>query len=152
MENNVLKSEKDLLGLLNIYLEEWKHRDNIMWNQVFRIYYATLIITILPYIEILKNDSGNKFDNKICFWISLIMSFFFLYIGLAYGLRLKAIGDTYMKLCMMIEDERIRKLKIEDMNKMITIFTKPLSLSIPIILFFSLLFVNFLANIICVFG
>ena len=39
-----------LLDLMDIYLSEWKHRDEMLWKQVFKYFYATLVVLFLPNI------------------------------------------------------------------------------------------------------
>ena len=41
---------QDLLALMQIYLSEWMHRDELLWKQVFKYFYATLFVLFLPNI------------------------------------------------------------------------------------------------------
>ena len=47
-ENKLQDLSQEHIALMNIYLEEWKHRDVILRQQVFRFFYATLIIIFFP--------------------------------------------------------------------------------------------------------
>ncbi len=38
------KLNKDqIITLMEIYLSEWQHRDSMLWQQVFKYFYVTLI-------------------------------------------------------------------------------------------------------------
>lgn len=39
-----------ILELANIYLSEWQHRDEILWKQVFKYFYANLVVLFCPIL------------------------------------------------------------------------------------------------------
>lgn len=47
----IIKNDIDedmIIDLLNIYLQEYIHRDNLMWSQTYKFFFASLIIMLLP--------------------------------------------------------------------------------------------------------
>lgn len=52
-QNNQPLSEEyaTTISLLNIYLEEWRLRDQLIWSQMYRFFYAILIIILLPNLD-----------------------------------------------------------------------------------------------------
>ena len=39
---------EQIIALMSVYLSEWEHRDELLWTQVFKYFYATLVVIILP--------------------------------------------------------------------------------------------------------
>lgn len=97
-----VKNTNDLLMLMDIYLTEWRHRDSLLWKQVFVYFYAIVIIIILPFVDVL----GVGFEDILPRWIfsatGIILSFIFLIVSKGYADRLKSIGDTYNRLIKML--------------------------------------------------
>lgn len=56
-QNNQPLSEEyaTTISLLNIYLEEWRLRDQLIWSQMYRFFYAILIIILLPNLDFYSN-------------------------------------------------------------------------------------------------
>ena len=89
--------KEDMINLMEIYLSEWEHRDTLLWSQVFKLFYANLIVIILPYQKIF-DLSVLPLDTIIYPIIGIIMSFIFMYIGVGYAYRLRASSQTYEKI------------------------------------------------------
>lgn len=110
------------ISLLNVYLTEWCYREEFMWLQLFRFYFAILIVSLFPN---LYNAIGvEELPNvpKVVFRIiGIILSFVYYYVALAYAARFQAISDTYRSVIVTFPKEYQR----EDMNK--TKFRKFLS-------------------------
>ena len=138
--------------LLKLYLSEWSHRDDIMWKQTFRFYIATLFIIVLPYTTQLKDSFSEKISLGICFCAGIAMALVFLYISLAYGCRLKAIADSYKKAIndsskklgnMKYRRKDLKGItKCDFLKKLISVIEPSLSITIPTILFISLIIVD----------
>ncbi len=108
----------DILALMDIYLTEWRHRDELLWKQVYKYFYATLIIILLPQLtQIIKIDIPGI--PAIVFGIvGLIMSGIFTLVSVGYAKRLTAIGETYQNLinCLPRDPVDLRRISIEDPN------------------------------------
>ncbi len=109
-------STEDILSLMNIYLTEWCHLDEHLWRQLYTYFYATLVVLFLPNATIaLSIDDLPKLPLIIFPIIAICMAVIFLYVSLAYALRLKAIGDTYMRLIKFLP-EKLQRISIADIN------------------------------------
>ena len=97
-----VKTTSDLLTLMDIYLTEWRHRDSLLWKQVFVYFYAILIVVMFPFVDIL----GVSFEEILPRWIfsaiGIVLSVMFLIVSKGYADRLKSIGDTYNRLIKML--------------------------------------------------
>ena len=115
MSSNEPLNDKDLIALMDVYSKEWIHRDSLFWVQIFKFFYATLIVTIIPNLE---NSSWFNFSSvPRCLFrvIALLMSGLFLYLGLAAGKRLEAIRDTYGDLSKKLKPG-YNKYEIKDLH------------------------------------
>lgn len=97
-------STNQIISLMSIYLSEWEHRDNILWSQVFKMFYANLMVIILPNAADFLGISLPTINNDVFPIIGMVMAIVFLYIGLGYVYRLKASGLTYAKVMNLLGD------------------------------------------------
>ena len=132
-----------LVGFMSVYLEEWKHRDSVMWAQVFRFYLATLSVSLLPYTDLINQH--NLFSKGSLHIVGIVMSICFLYISIAYGSRLYVISKTYKEIIRKLSIDDIKRLEIKDLRlpKVAkTILGAPIAVVLPFALFVSLIIVN----------
>lgn len=95
MQNTHLSSDYDTtISLLNVYFSEWSHRDQILWSQIFKFYYAILIIILLPNISPHFDLTLPPMPDLAFRLLGLLLSIVFLYIALGYVVRLQAISYT----------------------------------------------------------
>lgn len=110
-----VNSTAELLYLMEIYQNEWNHRDSMIIKHIYTYFFAILIIMILPYADIW----GIKFSESLPNWlfpsIGIIMNFLFLFFGKAQAKRLKAIGDSYKKVNNMLP-VHLQRIKLEKGN------------------------------------
>ena len=133
MKEDEIKRE-DIIALMNTYLTEWIHRDNLLWMHVFKIFYATILVIFLPHITNYLNIDLPQI-NPLWFYI---MSLVFLYISLGYSKRLEASGKTYQNIIELLDDDLQRiKLKSEKI-KFGRFFSIRMSVLFCSILFFAL--------------
>ena len=140
--------KEDMINLMEIYLSEWEHRDTLLWSQVFKLFYANLIVIILPYQKIF-DLSVLPLDTIIYPIIGIIMSFIFMYIGIGYAYRLTASSDTYRKI-MENFDESYRRNSIEDRKvyKFGWIFSLPMAFVLVITMFSALILLSIIMIIV----
>lgn len=106
----LLSSDYDTtISLLNVYLVEWCHRDQIIWSQIFKFFYAILIIILLPNLTLHFQLILPNLPVLIFRIIGLFLSLIFLYISLGYATRLQAISDTYQNIIKKLPEEYQRK-------------------------------------------
>ncbi len=152
MQNTHLSSDYDTtISLLNLYLAEWIQRDQITWSQIFKIFYAILIIILLPNLALHFNLELPNLPILIFRIIGLFLSFIFLYISLGYAMRLQAISDTYRDIIKKLPEEYQRK-SVKDIkfkNKFIgKIFMPRIGYLICFALFLALLSLSIILMII----
>lgn len=127
----------DIIALMSVYLNEWEHRDELLWTQVFRYFYATLIVTVLPNVATFIGIDLPKINVRVFPIIGLIMSIVFLYVGLGYAIRLRASSRTYEKIMGLLNDERYKRISIKD-NKLGRIFSAPMAFVLVVTMFIAL--------------
>lgn len=111
--NKLLSPDYDnTITLLNIYLSEWQHRDQIISSEVFKIYYAILIVILLPNLAPYLQIELPEIPFYIFRVIGLLLSFVFLYVSLGYYIRLHSLSNTCKKI--------IDKLPIEYQKESLT--------------------------------
>ncbi len=110
-QNNQPLSEEyaTTISLLNIYLEEWRLRDQLIWSQMYRFFYAILIIILLPNLDFYLKSNLPSLPIYIFRILGLLFSFIFLYVSWGYTVRLHAITDTYQNIINTLPKEYQRK-------------------------------------------
>lgn len=101
LNERVLDTDQ-LIALMAVYLAEWEHRDNLLWSQVFRFFYANLIVIVLPNIASFLEIDLPNINRSFFYILGMVMALAFLYIGIGYAKRLKASSDTYKKIMRML--------------------------------------------------
>ena len=104
-----------LLDLMDIYLSEWKHRDEMLWIQVFKYFYATLVVLFLPNIASFLGINLPEFPVILFPLAALVLSLVFLYISIGYSKGLEACGNTHQKLINLLPEE-LRRVSVSDPN------------------------------------
>ena len=102
---------------MGIYLSEWEHRDTLFWSQIFKFFYAILIFILFPYLLEglgVSDDVLLKVPVRMFPMIGIVLSFIFLYVGLAYSARLVAINKSYINLIALLPQNNIKRLKVTD--------------------------------------
>lgn len=89
-------SEK--ISLAEIYLSEWKHRDELFWRQIFKYFYTACIILFMPNIAYMLHIDIAGIPSKLFYLMALFMSFFFWYVAIGYAKRLEATSIVYDRL------------------------------------------------------
>ena len=114
-----LKKDTDqILTLMNIYLTEWCHRDELLWKQVFTYFYATLIVLFLPFLAKKIPEIELPSVSSVVFAVvALVMSVVFLIVSLGYAKRLAAIGDSYREVAkFMPTDMKYNKITDDEFS------------------------------------
>ena len=98
MKKNNSLSIDQLLALLDIYESEWQHRNNLLWSQVFKLFYFSIFIIAFP---VLSGGLGYNIpivSSLIFPIVGIIAAFFSYYMSISYALRLRAARDSVNKL------------------------------------------------------
>lgn len=131
-------SVDDVLCLLNIYLSEWEHRDELLWKQVFKYFYATVIVLFLPNIASFLQIELPKFPKVIFPLAALILALVFLYVSIGYAKRLEASGKTYQNLLNLLPQEMQRVPLADSQIKYGKFFARRMSVVICTLMFLGL--------------
>lgn len=108
--NEPLSSKYDsTISLLNVYFSEWSHRDQILWTQTFRFYYAALIVILLPNISKPLKIDLPPIPKLLYRSIGLLISIIFLYVSLGYAVRLHIISKSYRLILDKLPEEYKQK-------------------------------------------
>jgi hypothetical protein len=105
-------SFSDFISLMNVYLNEWSSRDAQLWKQIFTYFIACLVVMVLPFTNLI-NDRFPDFPLWLFPAIGMVMSLIFFYIGRAYSIRLKCVGDVYMRMINMLPKDLQRGKVLE---------------------------------------
>lgn len=141
-KNEILLTKEELISLISIYLSEWEHRDNVLWRQVFKFYYVTLIITVFPHITGYFDADFEINNPSIFYCIGLIMSIMFYYVAIATAMRSKASYKAYEKVANLLENEERTYSRVSVSSlKFGRIFNFPLAIGIITVMFCSLIII-----------
>lgn len=146
MSNETL-NKSEIISLMNVYLSEWCHRDELFWRQIFTYFYVTLFVTILPNIT---EGFGIKIPGvQECWfhWAGMAMAVIFMYISVGYSLRLRACSRTYEELMNLLGDPKYKRKSIKEMGKINIKIGRVFSL--PVSLWFVLLMFGALVALAC---
>lgn len=127
----------NIVDLMDIYLSEWMHRDELFWMQTYKYFYASLIVMLLPKIASFLTITLPTINAIVFPIIGIIMAMFFLYITLAYAKRLEASSKTYQKLIEML-DPALQRKSIRTL-KFGKFYDIQISTMVAIIMFFALI-------------
>ena len=103
-----VESTEQLIDLMNVYLNEWSHRDSIIWKQVFSYFIACLVIMLLPFMTYFGIDFGGALPKWIFPTMGMILAVFFFIVSKGYAIRLQAVGETYQNLIKKLPEEAQR--------------------------------------------
>lgn len=111
-------SVDQVISLMEIYLSEWQHRDEMLWMQTFKLFYANLIIIVLPNIASFLEIDLPPINRNIFPIIGMIMAIVFYYVAIANRFRLRANSLIYENLMELLGDEKYKRISIKDREKM----------------------------------
>lgn len=127
---------QDLINLLEIYLSEWCHRDELLWKQVFRYFYVTILTIFLPNItSFLQITLPHNLPYIIFPLAGMFLSIVFLYVSIGYTKRLEASRKTCQKLIDYLPPELRRYSILDPEIKYGKIFHPPMSVILCILMF-----------------
>ena len=129
-----------IISLMEIYLTEWAHRDELLWTQVFQYFYATLIVIVLPNIAAFIGIVLPQINTKLFPIIGMVMALVFLYVGLGYAIRLRASSRTYEKMMGLLGSEEYARISIRDKSKIKLgyLFAAPMATVLVVTMFIAL--------------
>lgn len=131
-----------ILELMDIYLSEWKHRDEVLWKQVFKYFYTTLVVIFLPNLTMRLGIDLNNIPPKFFPIAGLLLSIVFLYVSIGCCKRAEASYEAYKKINSLLPYS-FRRIQLSDPKiKYGKYFDRHISLIICPLMFFALLFLS----------
>lgn len=129
-----------IIALMSVYLSEWEHRDELLWTQVFRYFYATLIVTVLPNAAVFIGIELPEINIKLFPIVGMLMALVFLYVGLGYAIRLRASSRTYEKMMKLLGSEEYERISVRDREKIRLgyLFAAPMAVILVVTMFVAL--------------
>jgi len=134
-------TNQELISLLGVYLEDFKHRNNILWGNTFKLFYAALLIILLPTVYVAKVEfiflpMPTELYRAVCF----VMLLAILYVVAGYAKRLECCTETYKKMNEKLPKEYQRKDILE--LKFGKYFLPRTSYLLAFLMFFMLIVIN----------
>lgn len=130
-----------IISLMNIYLQEFIHRDKHMWSQNYRFFFASLTIMLLPNLtERLGIAIPQFFSSYVWLFplMGIIIAIVFLYVSLGLAKRFQASSQTYNKIIKLLPEElqreSIKNMPIKILNHTNTYILPILMFAVLIIL------------------
>lgn len=107
---------QDVISLADVYLSEWKHRDEWFWRQTFRYFYAILIVLFLPNLTEKYSIDIIGIPATVFYHMAFFMSLFFWYLAIGYSKRLEAVSKVYITLLETMPEDYCR-INLSDETK-----------------------------------
>ena len=108
-------SYDQIISLLSIYEDEWEHRNDILWSQIFRFFYFSVFTMILPNITTYLSISLPKIPLKLFPIIGIFIATLSYILSLSYSKRLEASSKTYKKINDLLP-EKYRRIGLESIK------------------------------------
>ena len=86
------------IALLSVYIEDRNHRDGVGTDQLLKVFYASIIIGMLPNLSGILGVSINIIPSIVFRILGIIIAIIFIHIASAYADRLNAISSTYSRI------------------------------------------------------
>lgn len=141
MYNNEKLSKEEIINLMSVYLDEWKHRDLSFWTQTYRYFYATLIVILLPNIgSIFEIRLAFSVGDKIFPLVGIFMSIFFMYFSVVSGIKSTLASNAYRQLISYIPKDYREKCVAEQRHG--KYYNIKMAIALPIFMFSVLIVIS----------
>jgi len=105
-------SNSDYIALMNMYLSEWDSRNNNLWHQLYRYFFAVLVVTMLPHLGFLELGTLKYF--QLIFPITgFVMTICFFVVMKGYAMRMGNVSKIYGEMIERLPKE-LRRERIVD--------------------------------------
>ena len=109
-------STSDKIALMEVYRDEWKHRDQMFTSYMWRFVTISLIVTFLPNVLGAKDmfpEVAKTFPLWVFPLVGMLCSVLGMYVGFAENKRIKYIDQAYRRiettLPVTFQTEKIHK-------------------------------------------
>lgn len=104
-----------IISLLSVYESEWEHRNNILWSQVFKFFYISIFIMVLPNITTYLSINLPELPSKLFPIVGILSSTLSYIVSLSYSKRLEASSETYKQINSFLPD-KYRRVKLKNIK------------------------------------
>lgn len=106
----------EIIQVLELYLSDWQHRNQMFWQQNYRFFFAGLIVSLLPYVKFVENTLVDVMDRHIFHIVGIVVAVIYYIIVNAEAVRLRALSDKYREI-MKLLPESYQRIKLEDSKR-----------------------------------
>ena len=97
-----------------LYLEEWKHRDNMLIKYIFSFFSSIVVVSLIPYVNFRDNTLISVIDPYLFNIVGIVLSFLAMFVTIRMGNRLSEIGDKYRKCIGDYNKERATEIRFSN--------------------------------------
>lgn len=133
--------------ILDFYTKQWIHRDNGYWTKTLTMFFATLIVSVLPFFEPFELRIPNEIPRVLFPLLGVVLGAFSLYFSLSLADRVSLIGNKIETICERFPKGLKWRDGVNNCKFVSTRIIKKLSVTM-----FSLLFALDLYLIVCSFS
>ena len=95
----------DLIALAAVYLDEWTHRNTILWQHAMQLFFASILTMFVPHIIGFLDKESLPFQNWMFYLLGVIICVASLIILLAAQRRIRIIGDRLRNVYSQLPQE-----------------------------------------------
>ena len=90
--------EKTSVTIIGYYMDEWKHRDTMYVKHLFTYFWASIIVSLSPYIKFIKKGLTDIFPLWVFHALGIIIACFAMMVSFTMGRRLSVVFEKYNEL------------------------------------------------------
>ncbi len=131
--------------ILDFYTTQWIHRDQGYWTKTITMFFASLIVSVLPFFEPFELSVPNNIPKLLFPLLGIVLGTFSLFFSLSLAERVSLIGEKIEKICQNFPEglrwrDGVDKYQFVSKNKIIkalslTLFSLLLALDIFLIIY-----------------
>ena len=106
----------EIIQVLELYLSDWQHRNQMFWQQNYRFFFAGLVVSLLPYVKFVENTLVDVMDRQIFHIVGIVVAVIYFVIVNAETARLHALSVKYKEIMNLLPDTYQRK-EIKDSKR-----------------------------------
>lgn len=134
-------SYDQIISLLSIYENEYEHRDIMLWTHIFRFFYISILIMVIPNVSERLSINLPPVSPRVFPIIGMLISTISYLLSLSYQKRLEASSESFRKINNLLP-EKYQRVKIDEL-KHGKYFKGRQAIIIPVIIYIISLIIGF---------
>lgn len=134
------KNYEKYFRILDFYTNQWYHREKGYWSKTVTMFFASLIVSVLPYFEPFQLKTPGNIPRILFPVLGIILSGLSLIFSLALASRVNSINDKIQN----IADKFPKGLKWKDCRKYYPFLSVKIAYLLPITMFLLLIVLDVL--------